>query len=39
MTQGFRTKADPIEQQIERTLKRGILTRLGRCNGCQRRTR
>jgi len=35
MTQELHTKADPIE----RTLKRGILTRLGRDNERQRRTR
>lgn len=39
MKQALRTKADPIEQEIERALKRGILTRLGRGNERQRRTR
>ncbi len=39
MTQTARTKAGPIEQEIERVLKRGILTRLGRGNERRQRTR
>ena len=39
MTQTAHTKAGPLEQEIERVLKRGILTRIGRGNERRQRMR